>query len=541
MIDSCFLLSELDETTEQQVLSGATDRASSWIILEKSRESRHWLPWRPNYGVGESSIEDCEDPERVVVFDDLSAALFGMESTQDRFYLLCTFLDFAGKYLPSSIVDQSDFCFAEDWNTDSNLWWELGEAFPDTDSLSAFAEVQLAQCQLDKLCTFVENVYTQTIGLFDGDFRTALTLRYVHFKTATLSSRNYVADRRRRKHAEKELRNFFKSLLKQEHNRSNLAVWERYARFEWEIGNHDDARKVFETALAMAGSAVNEITKNSETSSVIRLYGTYSRLELGMEIQDPPAFCSATEKSASEDNRTLQAKRALHVLAMAVNGFQADSVGADISAPELVRARHFYQRHLDDMHATFAAVDPSDTEQIKCLGRSLLHWTSCYALLQLLTVGLPAASSILQNFQTSLRRLPTVSTATVDADSDKRKTVESHSSRSKNSGVSHCRPLLRSAARLHVQFTQFCLSNRSAPLNVVRTALSDALAEFPDDVGFLKMFVDIELSSHISGRLQEYFHRAVNGANTPLPVLYAVLAGRKRLLRLTTDAQAPCK
>ena len=111
---------------------------------------------------------------------------------------------------------------------------------------------------------------------------------------------------------------------------------------------------------------------------------------------------------------------------------------------------------------------------------------------------------------------------------------------SENPDISACRSLLQSAARLHVQLAKFCLNSAAAPLNVVRTALSDALSEFPDDVWFLKILIDVELSSHISGRLQEYFHRAVTEASTPLPVLYAILAGRKRLLRLSTDAQAPC-
>ena len=524
---------------EQQLLAAATDQASAWVSLETSRESRHWLPWRPNYDVGESSVEDCEDPDRVVVFDDLSGALFYVEPTEDRFYLLCMLLDFAGKYLPSSGVELPDFCCMEERVTDSSLWFKVSEAFLDADSLSAFDAVQLAQCQLEKLCTFVDSVYMQTIGLFEGDFRTTLTLRYMHFKTATVFSQNHSTDRRKRKHAEKELRQFFKSLLKQEHNRSNLAVWERYARFEWEIGNYDDARKVFETALAMAGSAVGEVTENRKFS-VIRLYSTYSRLELGIDLLSLADIRSAT-KTVSDGNRNLQATRALRILAMAVNGYQANSIGTDIAPPEIVRARHYYQRCLDDVQTAFAAVVPSDTERVKCCSRSLLDWTSCFAVFQLLTVGLLAASSVLENFQTSLRRLSTITTATVDTDSESQKTAGCLSSNSHNSDISACRCFLRSTARLHVQLTLFCLNSGATPLKVVRTALSDALAEFPDDVWFLKTFVDVELSSHISGRLQEYFHRAVNEATTPLPVLYAVLAGRKRLLQLSTDGQAPCK
>jgi len=529
-----YMLSELDEMSEQHILAASADRVSSWLALETSRESRHWLPWRPNYDVGESSVEDCEDPERVVVFDDLSGALFTIESTEDRFRFLCAFLDFVvGKFLPSVTgVEHSDFCFSEERIVDSSLWWNVNEAFPDAESLSAFNTAQLAQGQLEKVCTFVDNVYTLMIGVFEGDFRTTLTLRYMRFKMATVLSNNS-ADRRKRKHAEKELRQFFKSLLKQEQNRSNLSIWEQYACFEWEVGNTDDAQKVFETALAMASSlAVNEATVDSSNSSVIHLYSSYSRLELGIDSSGP-----STSKAISDSSRKQRASRALRILAMAVNGYQATSMGKDTAAPEVVRARHFYQRRLDDMQATFAAVNSSDTENIKCCGRNLLDWSCCFALFQLLTIGLSAATSVLQNFQTCLCGRTTVSTTDVEntADSDRCKKFVDFSENS------HFSALLRFTARLRIQLAQFCLSSSIAPLKVVRTALSNALTEFPNDVWFLKTFVDVELSSHISGRMQEYFHRAVNEATMPLPVLYTILAGRKRLLRLSTDAQAPCK
>jgi len=521
---------------DQQVLAAATDRVLAWVSLETSRESRHWLPWRPNYDVGESSIEDCEDPDRVVVFDDLSGGLFSIDTVQDRFCLLCRFLDFLDKCLMSAGLEKPTF--TEERSTDFNLWWKVGEAYPDADSLLAFSEVHLAQSELDRICTFVENVYKHAVGLFDGNLRTALTLRYMHFKSTTVLSRNNSSDRRHRKHAEKDVRQFFKSLLKQEHNRDNLAVWEQYARFEWEIGNYDDSRKVFETALAMAGSALN--AENSEFL-VIRLYGTYSRLELGVETTSTSGICSNSKKLVSCGDQQVRTERALRILVMAVNGYQANSHRADVSPTDVVRARHFYQSRLDDMHATFADMSPSDAEKIKRSGRCLLDWTVCFAWFQLLTIGLQSASSVLQNFQTSLRKLTEISATPVDADSNGQKIVANSSTMLENSNVSAYHELLQTAAIRRVQLTQFHSNDNLAPLNVVRTALLGALAEFPDNVWFLKSFIDVELRSHISGRMREYFHWSVLEANTPLPVLYAILAERKRLLRLSADSQLPCK
>lgn len=499
---------------------------------------RHWLPWRPNYDVCESSVEDCEDPDRVIVFDDLSSALFGVESTLDHFCLLCRFLDFLARCLPSSGLKQPNFI--EEPITDFGLWWKTGEAFPDADSSAAFSEFCLSESELDRLCTFVENVYTQTVGLFEGDLRTALTLRYMHFKMTTVLSQTNAADRRRRKHAEKDVRQFFKLLLKQDHNRSNLAAWERYAHFEWEIGNYDDSRRVLEMALAMAGLAVN--AENSRFP-VIRLYETYSYLELGLDKLNMLDICSDGRKAVLYTDQQKRSKRVLRILAMAVNGYQANSVGTDITPADIVRARHFYQRKLDDVQASFLTVVSScDTERIKHDGRSLLDWTVCFAWFQLLTVGLQSAVLLLENFETTLRKLwCRSSTTAAGMDLHVKKTADVHVTVSENLNVTIYRELLQIACRQHIQMAQFHLSSFSTPLNVVRTTLMDSLAEFPDNVWFLKTFIDLELRSHISGRLREYFHLAVNQATTPLPVLYAILAERKRLLRLSANGQVPCK
>lgn len=480
-------------------------------------------------------MEDCEDPDRVIVFDDLSNALFGVDQIQDRFRLLSRFLDFTDKCLSTSVMEQIDFHLVELWSSDFSLWWKVIEAFPDRDSLAAFDEVHLAQSDLDQLCTFVENVFIQTIELFDGDFRTALTLRYMRFKVTALLLQNHATDRRKRKPAEKEVRQFFKSLLKQEHNRSNLAVWEQYAHFEWEIGNYNDSRKVFETALAMAGPAVSG---NCEFP-VIHLYSTYAHRELGIRTPNTVGLFADRKSFASYNDQKVLVKRALRILAMAVNGYEAGTLGADVAPSEIVRARHFYQRQTEDLHTTFTAVDLTNTERLKRDGQSLVDWTACFALFQLLTIGLQSASSVLQNFESCIHRLSEVSAADVDLSTQK--TSTDHSPKLENSTLSICRVLLQTVSRLHVQLAHFHLMSGAAPLNILRTALLDALSSFPDDVWLLKSFVDIELLTHVSGRLREYFHRAVMCANTPLPVLYAILAEKKRLLRLSTDGHVPCK
>lgn len=45
-----------------------------------------------------------------------------------------------------------------------------------------------------------------------------------------------------------------KQLLKESDNRSSLVLWREYGHLEWLIGNLDEARKVFSTAVALGGN-----------------------------------------------------------------------------------------------------------------------------------------------------------------------------------------------------------------------------------------------------------------------------------------------
>ena len=46
--------------------------------LEQSRVKQCWLPWRPDYNVGEVE-DDCEDVDRIVALDDLQNCLYDVK------------------------------------------------------------------------------------------------------------------------------------------------------------------------------------------------------------------------------------------------------------------------------------------------------------------------------------------------------------------------------------------------------------------------------------------------------------------------------
>jgi hypothetical protein len=59
-----------------------------WVVTEQFRERMHWQPWRP---LPDETEEACDDPDRIVVFDDIAGHLFRVESPQLKVSVtLCT-------------------------------------------------------------------------------------------------------------------------------------------------------------------------------------------------------------------------------------------------------------------------------------------------------------------------------------------------------------------------------------------------------------------------------------------------------------------
>ena len=69
-----------EDDDDTQTLDSSTPLWQAWLQEEVHREQTHILPWKPDAGKGETE-EDCEDPERMVLFDDISGVLFKVSIT----------------------------------------------------------------------------------------------------------------------------------------------------------------------------------------------------------------------------------------------------------------------------------------------------------------------------------------------------------------------------------------------------------------------------------------------------------------------------
>ncbi len=76
------LASAQDDDDDSTPLDTSKPLWQLWIQEEVHREQTHLLPWRPDARKGETE-DDCEDPERMVLFDDISSILFKVMNVEE--------------------------------------------------------------------------------------------------------------------------------------------------------------------------------------------------------------------------------------------------------------------------------------------------------------------------------------------------------------------------------------------------------------------------------------------------------------------------
>jgi hypothetical protein len=573
----------MDENTEQSLLSEHGSQNRAWVELETSREVRHWLPWRPDLDRGESSAEDCEDPERVILFDDISSALFYVDSEANRYRMITGFLKFLvgdetdsrtiffeWDILLRSLPNSMENChYALQMNSISmELWQKVSDVLQLSNSESSSTDAKIPESLPKYLCDFVENGFEQLIQVCHDDFRTLLTVRYIRFKMINFMRRRQDSSQQEFRRASKELRKFFKTLLKLEPNRNCLPIWECFALFEWEAENVEEARKVLETAISIAGPDVTKTTVEDISSClVMRLYSTYIRLEFGFSsgFSNQTSVGCFNKFRSSSGVRKPNIGRCLRVLTMICEG-KLTSISGDLpeslSPATEVRARRMYQQRFDILVDSLTDAISSASSSVARISSMLLDWTFCYAIFLFVTAGLSSSIELYQkllarlqgscisdsNFSQSAnditisssqleggRRLPCSDSVAWENKTELPTSV--NDARLTFSGFCR-RVFVEQSTKLFISFLHHNQCINPTPLRMLREPLSRALTQFPNDCQLLDIFLDVETAGCSIGRIREYFHKALAEAVTPVPFIYAILAEKKRMQKLASSSLA---
>ncbi|KAF5900776.1 protein NRDE2 isoform X1, partial [Clarias magur] len=472
-----------EEDDDGEIKDKSQPRWRIWLDVESWREANQWLPWRPDKAKDQSE-EECEDPDRQVLFDDIGQSLIRVELPELRLRLLLSFLHLLGVPIGSASSSISS-CSVDDstFLDDSALLDETLDLERPLTSFELPVTGVSAMGHMSSHCTtrrkraglckqgeeFVRNILERTLPLFPAQDRAEVTLcwmRYEKLKVLQcLRSGNKKCARVQGKHTKRLL----KRVLKQQENRSSLALWREYGHVEWLLGNFDEARRVFDSALSLGG------TSGLRDSTLCNLGLLYAQLEMELVCRGGAEGLKTTSTSATFS-------RAVYILAKLAEGATYRPFTGEISAVAILKARKAYECAVSENGA----------------GEKACALYSCFGLFQYLTMGVDAADTVL----TQARERMT------------------------------CDQQREAVCVLHVALLHHHSSIRAFPLRRVKSALTDALTLLPHSVTLWKLHLQANTRYYNAAYTRRFLNAITKSTDSVLPRLFTLTTEQQRKSRI---------
>lgn len=495
------------EDPETAIISGHSLHKAS-LLLEDFRTTHQSLPWRPDERRGETE-EDCTDPERIVLFDDVSRTLFQISEPSLKLKLVLCFLHFLGAPSPSPFPQHTLALVESPFELSPNVWHTLGALVSDTPTgeilhqplgigcsdttlygSSSLADIAmflnhqlldpthiLSVSRDEQVCCLIYNVCNQAFGILSGDVsaQTCIAEVWIVFQLSLLASELGHVSKKKTKAKVKAVQKIIKSLLRLEPHRNNLSLWQCCALVEHLIGNYTEAVRVLE----------NVLTQHNSAPLCVSLCECLLGLRPSLSMSSPP------------QNTAL----ALHVLLCMFEGKYISMESECPSPDRLLKAR------------TLAEKMTSDEKKVD---KETMTVVLCYAYMEYLTKGLKDACKVLDHW------IGLVTTKLSTEQSNKEDILQ---------------VLKLVYSKLTCLIVHHSLTN-SVPPTMLREVLEKALDLFPSDSYFLALYVTSEQRSFISGRLRRFFDSYTSKTDTPTLWLYSMAAELTRYCRLlSTDVE----
>ncbi|XP_031523773.1 nuclear exosome regulator NRDE2 isoform X2 [Papio anubis] len=486
------------EEDDQEIKDKTLPRWQIWLAAERSRDQRHWRPWRPDK-TKKQTEEDCEDPERQVLFDDIGQSLIRLSSHNLQFQLVEAFLQFLG--VPSGLTPPASCLYlAMDENSifDNGLYDEKPLTFfnPSFSGASCVGRMDRLGCprwtrgQNREGEEFIRNVFHLVMPLFSGKEKSQLCFSWLQYEIAKVIWCLHTKNKKRLKSQGKNCKKLAKNLLKEPENRNNFCLWKQYAHLEWLLGNTEDARKVFDTALGMAGS--REL-KDSDLCELSLLYAELE-VELSLEV------------------RGAATARAVHILTKLTESSPCGPYTGQVLAVHILKARKAYEHALQDCLGDSCVSDPAPADSCS----RLISLAKCFMLFQYLTTGIDAAVRIYEQVFAKLNSY------VFPEGSGKGDSASSQSWTS----------VLEAITLMHTSLLRFHMKVSVYPLAPLREALSQALKLYPGNQVLWRSYVQIQNKSHSASKTRRFFDTITRSAKALEPWLFAIEAEklRKRLV-----------
>ncbi|XP_061824410.1 nuclear exosome regulator NRDE2 [Nerophis lumbriciformis] len=519
---------EEDEDEEEEVKDRKQPRWTVWLNVESSREAAQWLPWRPDKDKGQSE-EDCDDPERQVLFDDIGPSLICLSSSELQLRLLLNFLSFLG--LPVESVLSASPCQPGLVLEDLSLLTQgTDPRHPLTShnlpSLGVNSVGHMTTLQGTRKCAglrkqgekFVSNMFSMLQPALPVQHRAALSFSRMQYEKMKVLCCVH-GNKKRLRFQSKSSKRIAKSLLKEPDNRSSLAMWREFAHLEWVLGNLEEARKVFFTATTLGG------TKGLCNPTLCDLCLLWAQLEVEDVASGPGGVLSDGAPSPAVCLLTF----------LAEGKSSSPSSSPSVSPVAILKARKSYEQALT---ASLSALDQDlGNAQANKKGQAgvgeeklrLKGLVGCYALFQYLTTGIQAASTVYAQARERMDRLHRTLT------SDNLSHNDQFISQLIKKLAVECETLAVQQALL----LKYHMSVGVFPLATLRDMLTSALFCWPSSAPLWSIYVQVENHYHSAGRARRFFYAVSRDSSSVVPQLFAIVAEQQRK-QLVDAAQRSC-
>ncbi|KAK5617501.1 hypothetical protein CRENBAI_005187 [Crenichthys baileyi] len=530
---------EEEDEEEEEVRDRSQPRGTVWLDVESSREAAHWLPWRPDKAKGQSE-EDCEDPDRQVLFDDIGPSLICLSSAELQLRFLLSFLSFLGfpvdfvlsaaPHQPCLLLENLSLLTQGTELHRPLTSFNLPVLETGINSVGHMTTLQGTRkwSGLGKQGErFLTNVFSMLQPVLPPPHRAVLSLSWILNEKLKVLHILRSSNKKCLRSQGKSSKRVAKRLLKEPENRSSLVLWREYAHLEWMLSNLDEARKVFSTATEMGG------TKGLSSPALCELCLLWSQLEVENTAKELGGVTDVTTSPA------------VVVLTRLAEGTSSSSSSQTLSPVSILKARRSYEQSLRSSLTSLEKhirnpqleekADQDDPQEEKLRLRGLV---GCYALFQYLTVGIPAANTVYSEARERMEELYRSLTPERQLNRDEAtglpsRTVHRH----------HVSRLASDCQAIAVQQAALLRYNNNVGvchLPTLRQMLTSALSAWPSSAPLWSVYIQVENRYHSAGRARRFFHTVTRDNSSLVPRLFSIVAEQHRR-QLVDAAQRSCR
>lgn len=506
-VQACF---NTEDTVEQQdpelSLIAGHPLSDAWLHLENYRQQEDALPYR-------GPEEDLTDPERAVLFEDVSQFMFTVSDAHLQLKIVLQYLHFLGALtLGASCLDNLPHllsshlhCALDALPTYTSPVGRTKLASPSHHFLAAshlylhsfcgvasgYISVSTADLlqQYDQtehpspppsMWCFISTTCNQLLSLLpDPQMQTVVALVWIHFELSlvvpALHNRAEVKSKDTR-HRVKAVQKLVKSLLKLDSHRNNLSLWDCCAQLELLLVGRQEAQALYKTVLSQYVIV---------TPQLLPLYQHYCEVLMGLTM---PLSTGPASPLPSDLSRALQI-----TVCVAEGKYTKPDHAHSVPPSHVLRARHLYEQ--------------------KAVLEGPCSFVICHAYFEYLSRGIEFACKVFDEYTSAVESLlPSHST-----DEDKLRTLLVD---------------LRHVCFYQVHLLLHHMDSRSMPPTLLWSTLERMLTSFPDDPYLLSAYTDSQQPLYLMGKLRKYFDTSAPKAQTALPWIHALRAEVARYKRI---------